>query len=71
MNAILANMKIKKGIEVVPFDSKERRFEGKKQNVGYICPGEYAVKSDFDVEAIDTKPNLIPSKVIYLVGRVI
>ena len=65
MNALLANIKNKKGFDIVPFDSKEPRFVEKKKGAAYaVGPGAYPIKSEFDIEAIDTKPNMMPIKVI-------
>jgi len=62
-NALLTNIKNKKGFDIAAFDSKEKRFSEKKKNGLLVGPGTYPTKSDFDSEAIDTKPNMIISKV--------
>ncbi len=66
-NPLLANMKMKKNWNEVPFNSKVQRFNKKtmQQEDQFLGPGCYEAKGDFDEFALENRSNPLVSKVIY------
>ena len=65
-NPLLANMKMRKNWNEVPFNSKVQRFEGQVKSLpteAHLGPGYYEAAGDFDPNNIENKSNAMISQV--------